>query len=395
MSFRDKFRKFKSDTKLRVFQINKAKDNTHTGPTQTSSATPHRWTHLKTFLRTLEQATRPLPPLKAAVAELVECIDNYENVWHERKEYEMLYHELEGLFQALQHHCNRDISPTITAAIEALCKSIRNEISDIRKIQGKGKIREYLEAEQETDAVLARYRRIQGHLQRISLNADISVWRIVDEIATDTRLKYLSPSLSACYNSAQAVELKRGPCTESTRVDLLGQILGWVESSDSGSIYWMNGMAGTGKTTIAYSLCEEFDASYRLAASFFCSRLLPECRDVNLIIPSVAFQLARSSCPFRFVLSRVLEKDPDVHTRLPHLQFDALISQPLLKVWDTLPENLVVVIDALDECDNKESTSKILEVITRRSTNSIRSYSERRLTIQAWTIAKEKTSLRC
>ncbi|CAE6483833.1 unnamed protein product [Rhizoctonia solani] len=369
MSFRDKFRKFKSDTKSRIFQTNEAKDSTHTGPAQTSSTAPDRWIHLKTFLKTLEQATKSLPPLKAVVTELVACIDNHESVWRERKEYDILYHELEGLFQALQHHCNQAVSPTITTTVEALCQSIRDEISDIRKIQDKGKVREYLEAERDADAVLTRYRRIQGHLQRLSLNADISVWRIVDEIATDNRLRYLSPSLSACYNSAQAVELKRGPCTEGTRVDLLGQILGWIESSDSGSIYWMNGMAGTGKTTIAYSLCEELDTSYKLAASFFCSRLLPDCRNVNLIIPSIAFQLARSSRPFRFVLSRVLERDPDVHTRLPHLQFDSLISQPLLEVRNTLPEGLVVVIDALDECENKESTSRILEILLTKSAN--------------------------
>ncbi|CAE6416185.1 unnamed protein product [Rhizoctonia solani] len=144
-------------------------------------------------------------------------------------------------------------------------------------------------------------------------------------------------------------------------------MLTWVDSSSSGSVYWMSGMAGTGKTTIAYSLCQELDASRRLAASFFCSRLLPECRNVSLIIPTIAYQLARCSHPFRFVLSAILENDPDVHTRLPHLQFDALISQPLLKVKDTLPDHFTVVIDALDECDDKESTSQMLDVLLTKS----------------------------
>ncbi|KAF8756903.1 ribosomal large subunit assembly [Rhizoctonia solani] len=126
-------------------------------------------------------------------------------------------------------------------------------------------------------------------------------------------------------------------------------------------------MAGTGKTTISYSLCENLDANRQLAASFFCSRVLPECRNVNLIIPTIAYQLARASYPFRFALSRVLEKDPDVHTRLPHLQFDALISKPLLDVEESLPENLVVVIDALDECEDKESTNIILDVMFTKS----------------------------
>ncbi|KAL5631620.1 hypothetical protein ACGC1H_007219 [Rhizoctonia solani] len=144
-------------------------------------------------------------------------------------------------------------------------------------------------------------------------------------------------------------------------------MLGWIKSSSPGSVYWMSGMAGTGKTTIAYSLCEELNANRQLGASFFCSRLLPECRDVNLIIPSIAYQLAHSSYPFQFVLAGVLEKDPDVHTRLPQLQFDTLLAQPLFEVKDTLADNLVVVIDALDECDNKESTSRILDMILMKA----------------------------
>ncbi|KAG8686224.1 hypothetical protein FRC11_009323, partial [Ceratobasidium sp. 423] len=148
-----------------------------------------------------------------------------------------------------------------------------------------------------------------------------------------------------------------------------GAVPGTAQPLQQGHPTWMNGMAGTGKTTIAYSLCQELDSSFRLAASFFCSRLPPECRDINQIIPSVAYQLARMSHPFRAVLSSLLDKDPDVHIRLPHRQFDALIAQPFLEVKDTLPDNLVVVIDALDECENKESTGRILDVLLTRSTN--------------------------
>ncbi|CAE6473985.1 unnamed protein product, partial [Rhizoctonia solani] len=122
-----------------------------------------------------------------------------------------------------------------------------------------------------------------------------------------TYLARLSPSLSAHYNSAQAIELKRGECTPGTRISVLAHMNDWasMSSSDTGSIYWLNGMAGTGKTTIAYSLCSELDAKHQLAASFFCSRLLPECRDVNRIIPSISYQLAQYSLPFRAALLKV------------------------------------------------------------------------------------------
>ncbi|CAE6481177.1 unnamed protein product [Rhizoctonia solani] len=371
MPLRDRIRKLKSDAKSRISPVDKVNNSTQSGTGQ-ASTTPavdkaHSWTHLRSLLRALEQATKPLPPLRAAVAAIVECIDTYENISHSQKEYEELYNELEELFQALQIHCTRDAPPAITTIVETLCGSIQREVDDLRQKLGKGKQRAYLEAEWDANAVVTHYCRIHFHLQRISLNIDMSVWRIVDETATDNRLKHLSPSLSARYNSAQAVELKRGPCTENTRVDLLSQMLGWVDSSGPGSVYWMSGMAGTGKTTIAYSLCLELESNQRLVASFFCSRLLPECRNVNLIMPSIAYQLARLSRPFQFVLSRILEKDPDVHTQLPHIQFSALIAKPLLEIKDTLPDSFVVIIDALDECENKESTSRILDVLLTES----------------------------
>lgn len=169
--------------------------------------------------------------------------------------------------------------------------------------------------------------------------------------------------MSACYNASQALQLKRGACTPGTRADVLAQMHTWIHQRTTESVYWLNGMAGTGKTTIAYTLCFELEASYLLGASFFCSRTLPECRDVNLIIPSIAYQLAQFSRPFRSALARVLEKERNVHTRLLQIQFESLIVKPLLAVRDTLPEDLVVVIDALDECDDRQSTGLILDAL--------------------------------
>lgn len=122
-------------------------------------------------------------------------------------------------------------------------------------------------------------------------------------------------------------------------------------------------MAGTGKTTIAFSLCAELENSAELGASFFCSRLIPECRNVKLILPAIAYQLARFSLPFRYALSRVLEADPDIHTRVMKIQFESLITKPLLEVNNTLPAHFVVVIDALDECENENSVGQILDIL--------------------------------
>lgn len=146
-------------------------------------------------------------------------------------------------------------------------------------------------------------------------------------------------------------------------MDLLKKIKGWAEDRNSKRIYWLNGMAGTGKTTIAYSLCNQLESSLTLAASFFCSRQLTDCRNVKFIMPTVAYQLARFSLPFQHALSSALEQAPDVHTLKVSTQFQKLIFEPLISVQHTISPDLVVVIDALDECDSKDGVDQIIEVL--------------------------------
>ncbi|KAF8594417.1 hypothetical protein BDV93DRAFT_166894, partial [Ceratobasidium sp. AG-I] len=232
----------------------------------------------------------------------------------------------------------------------------------------RNKIERTAEAMEDPDALLECYRRIQRLLERFSLNANLNVWKTVDAQTTELRLKGLSPSHSARYDPPETTKLRRNGCMQGTRVEVLDKLKAWAENSKSENIYWLNGMAGTGKTTIAYSFCDQLKNSLALAASFFCSRQVKECRDVNLILPTLAYQLARFSRPFQHHLSKAIEKDPDIHTRKIPEQFQKLIVEPLLKAKDTIPLDLVVVIDALDECDNKGGVCQILEVLLSHST---------------------------
>jgi hypothetical protein len=124
-------------------------------------------------------------------------------------------------------------------------------------------------------------------------------------------------------------------------------------------------MAGTGKTTIACSLAKALESRGQLGASFFCTRTSPECRDANRIVPTIAYQLARYSTPFRAALCQALEENPDIGSRNIVTQFERLLKGPLLQAKEKMPNNLVVVIDALDECDNGSIVKLILEILLR------------------------------
>ena len=62
-----------------------------------------------------------------------------------------------------------------------------------------------------------------------------------------------------------------------TRVDLLREVDEWAEDPGREHIYWLRGMAGTGKSTISRTVAHKLDQelpgrSSRLGASFFFKR---------------------------------------------------------------------------------------------------------------------------
>jgi hypothetical protein len=185
----------------------------------------------------------------------------------------------------------------------------------------------------------------------------------MEPLEQERRLDKLSQSSAAWYSSAESANLRRNGCTPKTRIGLLTDMKGWAYDNHNEKIYWLNGMAGTEKTTIAYTLSDELHKDRKLAASFFCSRQLPSCRDENLILPTIAYQLARFSRPFRSALSAVLETHPDVHSRQLSEQFEGLIAGPLQVVKETMPGDLVIVIDALDECDMQDGVDRVLDML--------------------------------
>ena len=121
----------------------------------------------------------------------------------------------------------------------------------------------------------------------------------------------------------------------------------------------MNGLAGTGKSTIAQTIAERLLADGRLGASFFCSRDFEDRRDLQFIFPTIAVQLARKYTEFRSIFIPLVRLDPDIIHETLYGQMDKLIIQPLVKSGIST----VIVVDALDECKDNKPASAILSVL--------------------------------
>src|SRR5271154_3631422 len=104
----------------------------------------------------------------------------------------------------------------------------------------------------------------------------------------------------------------RPGCIHGTRLSLLSTLLEWATADDSSHVLWLNGMAGTGKTTVTETFCSLLNKKGLLGASFFCSiKSKTPRRDVHAIIPSIAKALARNHPRFCESLVEVLATVPD------------------------------------------------------------------------------------
>lgn len=122
----------------------------------------------------------------------------------------------------------------------------------------------------------------------------------------------------------------RQACMEGTREQLLDDIVAWAADSQTQPVFLLDGMAGTGKTTVTESLCRLLDSKGILAGSFFCWRFdNSERKDVRRILPSLAFSAARIFPTFSEALVAVLDDDPDIAYRSLEDQFEKLLSDPI------------------------------------------------------------------
>lgn len=142
-------------------------------------------------------------------------------------------------------------------------------------------------------------------------------------------------------------------CFEGTRTEILLDIKAWLNNraADAPPFFWLNGIAGIGKSTIAQTIAAQAGRDQQLGASFFCSRREDDLRNSALIFPTIAYQLAQFNNEFKKRLADVLESDSssEIPPETFQSQLEKLILEPLSHV--TITEPIFVVLDAFDECD--------------------------------------------
>jgi len=166
-------------------------------------------------------------------------------------------------------------------------------------------------------------------------------------------------------------------CLEGTRAEVLGKITTWIEGASTDAnqprIFWLNGMAGVGKSAISRSIAEWAKGKDILGANVFCargeskSRDMPNLRNPALVFPTFAYQLAHYDAEFKRELANVLSHNPDVANRDFVTQFEQLIRLPWTASRKSESKTVLVVLEAMDECEEESEVEQLLETLLATS----------------------------
>lgn len=126
-------------------------------------------------------------------------------------------------------------------------------------------------------------------------------------------------------------------------------------------------MAGTGKSTISRTVAKSFQQCKLLGASFFFKSGEGDRGDATKLFPTIAKQLVLRYPELMFGVRKAIHEDPGIITKSLKEQFDKLLLQPLLDlpISDRQASTILIVVDALDECEHDNDIRVILQSLPR------------------------------
>ncbi|KAF3150519.1 hypothetical protein TWF594_009164 [Orbilia oligospora] len=217
--------------------------------------------------------------------------------------------------------------------------------------------------------------------QQITLAFEIDQTKQLHDVNRKIDFLNLPSAEGAAYGSFK--DQNEPECLPNTRVALLQDIEKWVQDPQGKSVFWLSGVAGTGKSTISRTIAKELSGKRRLAGSFFFRRGEKDRGDASKFFTTLAFQLAHHIHGLTPSIQNAIKENPGIAATGNREQFEKLIFQPLSKLKHSSSDRqgphaqsehssssvtkAVLVIDALDECDREADQRLVISLLARLS----------------------------
>ena len=181
----------------------------------------------------------------------------------------------------------------------------------------------------------------------------------VEHIYEDIASNFLEHAEQVGLNEAKK-------CLDGTRVEILTEIIDWINNKDAATprIFWLRGQAGKGKSAIAHTIALHA-RNVGMLGSCFCFSHVRQHEELHMkLFPTIARDLASRNLRLRLLLDEVVSKNYSSKKR-PNIaeEWQMLILEPLSRLEGSFTGHVVLVIDALDESGPEDTRAAILHVL--------------------------------
>ncbi|KAL8689298.1 MAG: hypothetical protein Q9218_004999 [Villophora microphyllina] len=290
-------------------------------------------------------------------------------------------HGFREVMQKVQDLLSKSSRISIPASLEKTIKQALLELQSLEgqldSVEGSKRMRLFGKralkwplTKKEVDERVARFQRMKATIN-LALNTD-STSLIIDVDSTVTGIKEKQMAVeqeqqlgklpfagNASFDSYHRQH--ESSCMANTRVELLQRLQDWGTDHQR-PIFWLSGMAGTGKSTISRTLANRFKHDKILGGNFFFSRASGEANNAANLVGTLARQLANTSPALKQSICEAISLNQDVVRQGLRNQWKELIFAPLSKAGIHGRPNINLVIDALDECSSDDDIRIILQL---------------------------------
>jgi hypothetical protein len=152
-------------------------------------------------------------------------------------------------------------------------------------------------------------------------------------------------------------------CLQGTRLKTLDTIRQWADDeSTTTPIFCLLDVAGSGKSTVAKHIVDEWTRDGWLVGRFFFSRDTTETMSPRLFCLTLSDAFASLNNDFEHHVTKFKARPDREHLSFEE-QFEGLVASPLR----ALNQRAILTIDALDECDNThKDRDELLETLREK-----------------------------
>ncbi|KAF7982370.1 hypothetical protein HWV62_29114 [Athelia sp. TMB] len=180
------------------------------------------------------------------------------------------------------------------------------------------------------------------------------------EVHTDVKIKIYSALDKLLYANGASWSPTL-VCLPGTRVTMLSEIRDWSYSLDKRNLLLVKGVAGSGKSAIAHSVAQALHECGLLTSSFFFDRESSSRNTSQLLLTTIARDIASLYPAIAADISAALEKEPALATANLSRQFESFIAGPLRR--HSIDRQIIIVIDALDEAIRDDTDTDLLTIL--------------------------------